>query len=78
MNEKEKAKELVDRFKAVESLREVTKKHKMYLNIIEAKQCALICVEEVLKTYEEYDENYEPVKTYLKYWQGVKTEIENL
>jgi hypothetical protein len=39
----------------------------------EAKQCALICVDEIIKVVEdnclEYDDNY---------WQQVKTEIEKL
>jgi hypothetical protein len=39
----------------------------------QAKQCALICVDEIIKVVEdnclEYDDNY---------WQQVKTEIEKL
>jgi hypothetical protein len=48
-----------------------------------AKQCALICVDEILKSVDtEYDifkENGANFKSgFLYYWQQVKTEIEKL
>jgi len=57
---KEKAKELVDKFSWIDCSSD-------------AKQCALICVDEML---EELGEEYLP-RAY-KYWQEVKQEIEKL
>jgi hypothetical protein len=60
MDAKEKAKALVRRFRGFEMPNE----H------ISSKQCALICVDEILK------EAYCSYKT--QYWQEVKQEIEKL
>jgi hypothetical protein len=62
MNSKEKAKELVDKFKL--STGANTK-----INIYVAKQCALIAVDEIL------EHCYEVMKPF---WQEVKQEIEKL
>lgn len=86
MNSKEKAMELVDKYFLDE--REICNVY------IHAKQCALICVNEILQSLNEYDENTE---SYLKeefpnyfsfekqnmdsdfrYWEKVKEEIKNL
>ena len=77
MNEKEKAKELVDKFKPY------TEKIDFFGDNVElknAKQCALIAVDEICYilednglTFAEYHD-----KTTIEYWQQVKTEIENL
>jgi hypothetical protein len=66
MNPKEKAKELVDKFFKPEL------SHLLYgvLKYDEAKQCAIIAVEEIL-------EETLPDSGF-KYWHDVKTEIENL
>lgn len=67
MTPKEKAKELVDKFNY---------EGKHYL-MLDAKQCALIVVDEIIKN--EYDEENEPyVMNNIKYWQDVKQEIQKL
>ena len=59
MTPKEKAKELVDRFLNEQNDTE---------EISQAKQCALICVDEILK-------NTLQIPQVLDYWQEVKEEI---
>jgi hypothetical protein len=71
MTPKEKAIEIIDRFYIEVKFYE------------RAKQCALICVDEILKSVDtEYDifkENGANFKSgFLYYWQQVKTEIEKL
>jgi cell fate (sporulation/competence/biofilm development) regulator YmcA (YheA/YmcA/DUF963 family) len=70
MESKEKAKELVDRFRNVDYLKD-------YEGMDEelAQQCAIIAVDEII--------NSRPAITdsqidYQEYWQQVKQEIENL
>ena len=63
---KEKAKELVQLFYNNQCSHSVTE-----LAYKSAKQCALICVEEIIKTYIDIDPK-------LKYWQEVKQEINKL
>ena len=58
MTAKEKAKELVDRFRIGD--RNMKSK---------AKQCALICVDEILEFHDRID---------VKYWKEVKQEINKL
>jgi hypothetical protein len=72
MTSQEKAKELVDRFYYMlpnngshTGINNVESRYK------EAKQCALIAIEEVLQTIWEYHLQAE-------WWQEVKEEIENL
>ena len=60
-NEEKKARELVDMF-------HITKTHKL------AKQCALICVEEIIEN--EKVDNVEGNN--LSYWQTIKQIIEKL
>jgi homoserine trans-succinylase len=60
MTAKEKAKELVDKFLNEQNNTE---------EISEAKQCALICVDEILRILPFTD---------VKYWQEVKQEINKL
>ena len=62
MNEKEKAKELVDKY--VIMFYDIANPFEL------AKQCALVCVDEIINDYEG-----EPLNNY---WQGGKTEIELL
>lgn len=64
MSEKEKAKELVDRFRTLPP-------SNPYTGIDEelAKQCALICVDEIIKDLNPFDVS----KNY--YWREVKNEI---
>jgi hypothetical protein len=61
----EKAKELFDKFYQEAPLDEI----KFYSNDVMAKSCALIAVDEILKS---------PTPKQKKYWELVKQEIENL
>ena len=67
MTPKDKAKELVELYCQLLSIRSYEDKDK-------AKQCALIAVEEILNNYEE---QYKYCKTKI-YWEEVKTEINKL
>ena len=73
MTAKEKAKELVDRFK-YRTLRGVEVET---MSISLAKQCALICVREILKNqpYDIY--TIDQCNNLTKYWQEVEQEIKN-
>ena len=64
---KDKALELVNRFKYVE-VRGI-EIERMSTSL--AKQCTLICVDEIIKTYKDIDPK-------LKYWKEVKQEIQKL
>jgi len=63
MEAKEKARELVEKFSNV-----------ALLDSYEAKQCALIAVDEILKANKVWYEDSIPYK----YWNEVKKEIEKL
>ena len=76
MTPKEKAIELIDKFKVLDSEGHV-------LSWSCAKECALICVNEILETTkEEYqqvvDQEYRKSTRHNQYWQQVKQEIEKL
>ena len=88
MTPKEKAKELFDKFYDVtpldaninDSVKEANNKILADRNI--AKQCALICVDEILKPM-KYNDGFNYTTQHLnpqlkKYWQEVKQEIELL
>ena len=66
---KDKAKELVDRFLGVKKINPnaITRPY----NWQEAKQCALICVDEMLQEIEGFPYAY-------KFWEEVKQEINKL
>ena len=74
MTPKEKAKELIDKYKKQLDTATPT----LYRPIYQAKQCALIAVDEILnlmiKTF-KWDINY---NGNIDYWQEVKTEINKL
>jgi hypothetical protein len=73
MTEKEKAKELIDKFFPFV---EAQTSHQQDSN---AKQCALISCKELINAtkYQAHIANaYTPIET-TEYWQQVKTEIEN-
>ena len=79
MTPKEKAKELVDRFKADTVI--YTWDGNGYKVDIEtsfqnAKNCALICVDEILETINNVNPTTE--ETFESYWIEVKQEIEKL
>ena len=68
MNEKEKAKELVDKY--VIMFYDIANPFEL------AKQCALVCVDEIINAITENccsAENCDCVNE--KYWQGVKIEL---
>ena len=65
MTPKEKAEELVDKFKY---------ESKHYL-MLDAEKCALIAVDEILKSRPAITDSQ---IEYQNYWQEVKQEIENL
>jgi len=66
MTPKEKADELVNKYKFTEIPN--------YTSTFEVKQCALVAVDEILKVASFYNDSQAEVT----YWQEVKKEIENL
>jgi hypothetical protein len=78
MTPKEKAEELFDKFRVKVHDRNGTSA----MNGFEAKQCALIAVNEILKEYVHAENHIEDImgkiSIYIKYWQEVKQEIEAL
>jgi hypothetical protein len=75
MTPKEKAFELAHKFRLLE-IRTSENSH-MMISIADAKQCALIAVDEILKAVDNPDEKY-LMKHIVEYWSQVKQEIENL
>lgn len=76
MTPKEKAIELIDKFNN-HTVKELVylKNGKVIEGKTEAKECALIAVDEILKI--EWDE-FEMSGNEVMYWQEVKQEIQNL
>jgi hypothetical protein len=72
MTPKEKAQELVSKFKELPQEGTLM----FYLAFEISKQCALIAVDEILSTL--YDYHYDSESGAYEYWQEVKTEIEKL
>ena len=74
MKAKDKAKELVERFLALKKINPnaITRPY----NWQEAKQCALICVDEMLSIYDA--EGYDSEDYKIVYLEEVKQEIEKL
>ena len=79
MTPKEKAKELIDKFNN-HTVKELfyLKNGKVIEGKTEAKQCALIAVDEILNANPNYPEFKENEGTSIRYWEVVKQEIENL
>lgn len=78
MEEKAKAKELIDKFLPYANKGGYYTDVEYITGIDEiknAKQCALICVDEILEAI-DWHENEFP-NTEIEYWEKVKTEIEN-
>lgn len=69
MTPKEKAKELFDKY--CYAIRTEETDSGYFTNVIYAKQCALIAVDEILNNGFDFTDESE-------YWQEVKTEIEKL
>jgi hypothetical protein len=76
MTPKEKAVELVQRFIKIESFH--IHERVVFMPLPEAKQCALIAVEEILSDYKNYLMHENTEYKGLMYWQEVKKEIELL
>ena len=74
MTAKKKAVNLIERFKVLKT----TRGQKQYNTL--AKQCALICVDEIIKNkpWVNMDSSFKDIDPDLKYWRGVKSEIEKL
>ena len=79
MTPKEKAKELIDKFNN-HTVKELVylKNGKVIEGKTEAKECALIAVDEILNSNPNYPEFKENEGTPIRYWEVVKQEIENL
>ena len=73
MNEQEKARELVGHFEQIEMLKDYEG-----MNFELAKQCALICVEEIVKNMNWSDMDKGDAMNDHDYWQNVKSEINEL
>ena len=73
MTPSEKAKKLVLKY-----LRLQEKDSYNWFNKGLAKQCALIAVDEIIKTYTNKDGTYFLLEQEVDYWQKVKEEIEKL
>jgi hypothetical protein len=75
MKPKEKARELIGKFQHPPSAFEHTECDCLHIDI--AKECALIAVDEILKSKPcKFDGYYYELN--LKYWQEVKQELETL
>ena len=75
MTPKEKAFELAHKFRLLE-IRTSENSH-MMISMANAKQCALIAVDEILKA-NPYEVNKTDMDSTIEYWQEVKQEIEKL
>ena len=82
MTPKEKAEELVDKFYQTTPneyfVNEPIGIKGRYKSWEQAKQCALIAVDEILNSNPNYPEFKENEGTPIRYWEVVKQEIENL
>jgi hypothetical protein len=84
MTPKEKAQELVDKFYNTPHCGIEHQPNKRYCDCIEmnpfqAKQCALMAVDEIIKLDMLIDEDtYVMTPSYLQYWEQVKQEIQKL
>jgi hypothetical protein len=75
MTPKEKAFELAHKFRLLE-IRTSENSH-MMISMADAKQCALIAVDEILNEFPQgFKGNFEERRK--QYWEEVKQEIENL
>lgn len=72
MTPKEKAHELINRFSSVQT-------RLTYIDAKGAKQCAMIAVNEIIKTDMLIDEEiYVDTVSYLGFWEAVRDEINGL
>ena len=75
MTPKEKAKELLKRFESVSKPFMKESEVQVYIHPEHAKQCALICVDELIKLY-EFENPNRGFK--ISYWDEVYQEIDKL
>lgn len=75
MKPKEKAKELFDKYCL--ALKTEGDEFGYWTNIIQAKQCALICVDEILEI-DCFDMSQKNFENQIQYWENVKKELEKL
>ena len=76
MTPKEKAEELAHKFRLLEI--RISENSHMMISMADAKQCALIAVDEILNSNPNYPEFKENEGTSIRYWEVVKQEIEKL
>ena len=76
MTPKEKAQELFNKMFSPPNC--VISLHRQAGRTFLAKQCALITVDEIIKTFPIYDLVPSGYEKALEYWEEVKREIENL
>ncbi|HEY9885925.1 MAG TPA: hypothetical protein V6C96_01565 [Vampirovibrionales bacterium] len=82
MTAKEKAIELVEKMQVIHYTKLRSRpEHKgipVSMHHDQVKQCALICVDEILNNYSEISKITHRAKSHEEYWQKVKEEIEKL
>jgi hypothetical protein len=77
MTPKDKAWELVIKYRLIEF--DKTEDTRLMISIADAKECALIAVDEILEEYkEDYKDIHEDIFTIYSWWKQVKKEIEAL
>ena len=79
MSPKEKAKEIFEKFQSIEDSKSYMGGQLLFTD--EAKQCALIAVEEIEEALYQYgvkSMELQNMDSTFRYWQQVKTEIEKL
>ena len=76
MTPKEKAKELFDKY--CYAIRTEERDSGYFTNVIYAKQCALISVQEIINSNPHSNPLNTEASSTMEFWQKVKTEIEKL
>jgi hypothetical protein len=76
MTPKDKAWELVIKYRLIEF--DKTEDTRLMISIADAKECALIVVDELLEATKRYDYTLGPNPSYNDYWLKVKYQIEKL
>tara|TARA_R110000803_G_scaffold154466_1_gene219248 strand:+ start:230 stop:466 length:237 start_codon:yes stop_codon:yes gene_type:complete len=78
MTPKEKAKELVKSFMSIEDSKSEFIKGSVLLTSTEAKQCALICVDEMMDEIKEWNFGVIDYTNRINYMKEVKQEIDKM
>jgi len=71
MTPKEKAKQLIQKFELIDR----EQRYQDELNLFEAKQCALLCVDEIQEHAQMIETEYEGYNNAYQYFLQVKLEI---